>query len=137
MQQYETFLSRLDKVKQKRSGSWQACCPAHSDSDPSLSIDIGKDGRLLLHCWAGCANLDIITAVGLDWGALYPETDKHYHSIARRNRIVERTTDDYIVDLARHQKDMTPERMAEAERAALRGGKAFGWCELVADEASK
>ena len=137
MQQYNEFLSRLDKLKQKGAGSWKACCPAHSDSDPSLSIDIGKDGRLLLKCWAGCANLDIITAVGLDWGALYPETDKHYHSIARRNNVVERSVDDYIVDLAQHQTDMTPERMAEAGRAALRGGKPFGFSELVAKEASK
>jgi hypothetical protein len=137
MQHYEAFLSRLDRVKQVKQGSWKACCPAHSDSDPSLSIDVAPDGRLLLKCWAGCANLDIITAVGLDWGALYPDTDKHYHSIAKRNHIVERTTDDYIVDLAQHQKDMTPQRMAEAERAALRGGKSFGWCEFVAGEINK
>lgn len=137
MQHYQTFLSRLDKVKQTGTRSWKACCPAHSDTDPSLSVDIAPDDRLLIHCWAGCSNLEIITALGLDWGSLYPNTERHYHSIARRNRIVERTTDDYIVDLARHQKDMTPERIAEAERAALRGGKPFGWCELVADEANK
>lgn len=137
MQRYEKFLSRLETLKQTGTGSWKACCPAHNDTDPSLSIDIAPDGRLLIHCWSGCSNLDIITALGLDWSALYPDTERHYHSIARRNRIVERTTDDYIVDLARHQKDMTPQRMAEAERAALRGGKPFGWCELIADEASK
>lgn len=137
MHRYDTFLSKLNKLKQIKQGSWRACCPAHSDSDPSLNIDIGEDGRLLIHCWAGCANLDIISAVGLDWGSLYPDTDKHYHSIAKRNNIVERTVDDYTVDLARHQKDMTAQRMAEAERAALRGGKPFGWCEHVAGEANK
>jgi len=137
MQRYNEFLSRLEKVKQIKQGSWRACCPAHSDSDPSLSIDIAPDGRLLLKCWAGCANLDIISAVGLDWGALYPDTDKHYHSIARRNNVVERSVDDHIVDLAQHQTDMTPKRMAEAERAALRGGKAFGLSKMIADEATK
>ena len=137
MHKYDTFLSRLSKLKQTGSGSWKACCPAHQDNDPSLSIDIADDGRLLIKCWAGCSNLDIITAVGLDWGALYPDTDKHYHSIARRNRIVERSTDDYIVDLAQHQKAITKDQMAEAERAALRGGKAFGWSQFVADEANK
>ena len=137
MQDYQDFLSRLQKVTKRGSGSWLACCPAHNDTHPSLSIDVGKDGRLLLHCHAGCSNLDVITAVGMSWDDLYPETDRHYRSIAKRNHILERTTDDYIVDLARHQKQMTPKQLAEAERAALRDGKAFGWCEFVADEANK
>ncbi|WP_037281989.1 DUF7146 domain-containing protein [Rubellimicrobium mesophilum] len=32
-----------------------ACCPAHGDRSPSLSIKDGQDGRLLLHCFAGCS----------------------------------------------------------------------------------
>jgi hypothetical protein len=41
-------------------GTWHgtygtACCPAHGDRSPSLSIRDGDDGRLLLRCFAGCS----------------------------------------------------------------------------------
>ena len=133
----EQFLARLNKVKKLGSSRWVACCPAHNDSDPSLSIDLGKDGRILLKCWAGCGNLDIITALGIDWGDLYPDTSRHYQSIARRNKIKERTVDDYVVDIAANSKDLNADQMAEAERAALRGGKEFGFSEMVKREAAK
>jgi len=32
-----------------------ACCPAHDDSTPSLSITETRDGKLLWHCHAGCS----------------------------------------------------------------------------------
>lgn len=137
MSNYSNFLSRLEKVKQRGQGSWIACCPAHSDTTPSLAIDVGKDGRLLLKCWAGCSNLDVISAVGVSWAELYPPEDRHYNSIARRNGIKERTTDDYIVDLANNSKPLSDRQVSEAERAALRGGKEFGFSKMVKREASK
>jgi len=45
-----------------------ARCPAHDDRDPSLSIRDGRDGRLLLHCHAGCDFTDILAAAGLRSG---------------------------------------------------------------------
>ena len=52
----------------KRSGDgWVACCPAHDDNSPSLSITEGEDGRALLHCHAGCSTLlTIVPAIGLE-----------------------------------------------------------------------
>ena len=43
----------------------QARCPAHSDHSPSLSISQGLDGRVLLHCFAGCSTEAILSAVKL------------------------------------------------------------------------
>lgn len=52
-----------------RSGPrWMARCPAHDDRTPSLSITEGHDGRLLVHCFAGCewhGIRDVLKARGL------------------------------------------------------------------------
>jgi DNA primase len=39
-----------------------ACCPAHDDRNPSLSIR-EADGKILLHCHAGCSQGDVIAAL--------------------------------------------------------------------------
>ena len=48
-------------------GKGMACCPAHDDQTPSLSLADGADGRLLLHCHAGCAFTDILAALRGAW----------------------------------------------------------------------
>ncbi|MGH3447545.1 MAG: hypothetical protein ACRDP4_07965, partial [Nocardioidaceae bacterium] len=49
-----------------------ARCPAHDDSNPSLSITRGSD-RVLLHCHGGCDTDDVLTAAGLTRTDLYDE----------------------------------------------------------------
>jgi hypothetical protein len=49
-----------------------AACPAHEDRTPSLSIRELPDGRVLIHCHAGCGAADVLTAVGLAFSDLYP-----------------------------------------------------------------
>ena len=47
-----------------RTGSgWLAHCPAHDDQHPSLSITGNGDGKLLVHCHAGCSQDEVITAL--------------------------------------------------------------------------
>lgn len=56
----------------KRSGSgWAARCPAHEDHNPSLSISEGDDGRVLLHCHAGCSVEAVLSAIGLKASDLF------------------------------------------------------------------
>jgi putative DNA primase/helicase len=58
-------------LKARRSGScWMAKCPAHDDNNPSLSIR-EVDGKVLLHCHAGCGQRDVIEA--LKAKGLWPE----------------------------------------------------------------
>lgn len=68
----DLVLPRLDKVKPAGAGKWKACCPAHSDRDPSLSIAEAESGKILLHCWAGCEVRDILAAIGLGFADLFP-----------------------------------------------------------------
>jgi hypothetical protein len=58
-------LQRFEKLRSTGPGRWTACCPAHEDRTPSLSIRLTRD-RWLFHCHAqGCDFRDIMRAVGL------------------------------------------------------------------------
>lgn len=78
------LLQHLAKVKQTRSGSWLACCPAHDDKTASLSIRELDDGRTLVHCFAGCSVEEILSAVGLSFDDLYPEKKIQHGKPERR-----------------------------------------------------
>ncbi|MCF8012650.1 MAG: AAA family ATPase [Clostridiales bacterium] len=67
----KSFLSRLDGVKQV-NGQWQAKCPAHDDSRPSLSV-AEDDGKILIHCHAGCSHSEILRAMRIDETELFED----------------------------------------------------------------
>jgi hypothetical protein len=69
----DNLISRLRKVKRTGNGQFIACCPAHDDRSPSLSIREVEDGRVLVNCLAGCATEDVLSAVGLDFKDISPE----------------------------------------------------------------
>lgn len=69
----DKILPMLDKVKQVGTGRYKACCPAHADSDPSLSLYFHDDGRILMHCFGGCSAQDVVNAIGLSLSDLFPE----------------------------------------------------------------
>ena len=47
----------------KTGNGWIARCPLHDDQTPSLSISAGRDGKVLVHCHAGCNQRDVFIAV--------------------------------------------------------------------------
>ena len=47
----------------KVGGAWMACCPAHEDRQPSLSITDARGGKVLVRCHAGCDQRDVIAAL--------------------------------------------------------------------------
>lgn len=69
----EKILVHCRKVRATGRSSWVACCPAHEDRSPSLSIRETPDGMLLLHCFAGCSVESIASACGVELGDLFPE----------------------------------------------------------------
>jgi putative DNA primase/helicase len=47
----------------KAGAGWMACCPAHDDQMPSLSICDAKNGIVLVHCHAGCEQAQVIAVL--------------------------------------------------------------------------
>ena len=74
----EKLLPRLEGVKEFGVDKWLACCPAHDDRHPSLSIRQAED-RVLLRCWAGCAAGDVVASVGLSLSDLFDHAEKRAH----------------------------------------------------------
>lgn len=71
----DNLLSRLTKVK-GRNGNYVACCPAHQDRNPSMTIRETEDGKILMHCFAGCSVQEIAGAIGFDLTDLFPPSDR-------------------------------------------------------------
>jgi hypothetical protein len=67
------LLDRLEGVKARGRNQWVARCPAHDDRSPSLSIRELDDGRILIHDFGGCPATDVLAAVGMELGDLFPE----------------------------------------------------------------
>ena len=80
----ENLLSHLTKVK-GRGGNFVACCPAHEDSTPSLAVK-EQDGKIILHCFAGCSVESIVGAVGMDMTDLFPPSEARYDKPAPKVR---------------------------------------------------
>ena len=72
----EDILSRFEGVEQTAPDNWMARCPAHGDANPSLSITRKPDGKVLMHCFAGCTVEEICAAVGLKTSDLMPPSAK-------------------------------------------------------------
>ncbi len=80
----EILISKLDKTKPTGPHRWQARCPAHDDKGPSLSIRETDDGRVLVHCFAGCSVHEIVRAAGLELADLFPQRPGADHSRPER-----------------------------------------------------
>lgn len=75
-------------LRGRRSGArWMAFCPVHHGHSPALSIQ-ERDGKVLVHCHAGCRAADVLAA--LRAAGLWPEKtthtadERHAYGIARR-----------------------------------------------------
>ena len=68
----DTLLSRLQKVRPAGNNRWTACCPAHDDKTPSLTVTQARD-KVLIHCFSGCLPEEVIAATGLSWGDMFED----------------------------------------------------------------
>lgn len=72
---FDVLLSRLRKVS--RSGhAAKACCPAHDDEHPSLSVSVGDNGGIVVYCHAQqCPAESIASAVGMELKDFAPDAE--------------------------------------------------------------
>ena len=105
----DNILDQLQKVKKPGGNKWMACCPSHDDSDPSLAIRLEDDGRILLHCFAGCTALDVVHSMGMELKDLMPDIENdNFHpfafaraEIARQKKLEdERRDEEFVIKVA-------------------------------------
>lgn len=117
----EKIVNAIEHIRQTGPDSWLARCPAHDDKSPSLSIKDVGGGRTLIHCHAGCGALDVLDALGLEWGDLYPPQETR-HRPARKE--LNKTVDELVVDIAladlREGKPLSADDKQRCREALLR-----------------
>ena len=70
----DSILSRCELVSETSPSKYKARCPAHDDRTPSLSIRETDDGRVLIHCFAGCEVEDVLAALGMTFTDVMPDS---------------------------------------------------------------
>jgi hypothetical protein len=79
--------AHLLHAKRNGRGRWLAHCPAHHDRSPSLSIAEGRNGHVLVHCWAGCETVKVLSSMGLRLSALFDNSNLNVDEIRARRTI--------------------------------------------------
>lgn len=121
----QDLLSRLQGVRRTGAG-WIARCPSHDDRSPSLSIR-EADGKILLHCFAGCEARSITAALGVEVKDLFHGS---LPDPRQRREAMQRRAQEYA---ARRAASHTRGRRADARRHAeyliqsARGINIEGW----------
>lgn len=83
----------LNKVRWHGENKFSACCPAHDDRNPSLSVS-DSNGKILFKCFAGCTQESVIGALrnlGL------------WHN-ASRHQLERRKGTELKIDIRHHQQ---------------------------------
>ena len=65
----QRVLDHFESTSRVGGNQYKACCPAHEDRNPSLSIAF-TDDKVLINCFAGCDTADVLRAAGLEWNDL-------------------------------------------------------------------
>ncbi len=116
------ILQKLKKTKKTGDGKWIACCPAHDDKSPSLSIRETEDGTVLLHCFAGCEVSDIVSSANLEWHELFPQAQTKATKLQHRVNCLEaaRSHAHLLVEIAKaNAGELSEEDLLLAAKAEL------------------
>lgn len=67
------LIGYFENAHKSGESEYQCLCPAHNDRQASLGLKEMPDGRILIHCFAGCGAVDVLGAVGLTLDAVNPK----------------------------------------------------------------
>lgn len=70
-------VAALTRAGSRRGSGSDWNCPAHDDIDPSLGVDEGEDGRVVLYCGVGCPTAAVLDALGLTFWDIGPDGAEH------------------------------------------------------------
>jgi hypothetical protein len=129
------ILERLETHRKTSANQWVAVCPAHSDRSPSLHIKEKEDGRILIHCKAGCGANEVLDAMGLRYSDLFPDTGESYRGF---QRIRKEVLDDYVVEIWNADRELgrtvTREEKERYRQALINGGKPNGYVDELLEQ---
>ncbi len=114
----DAFLQLLDGVRPTRRG-WQARCPAHSDKSPSLSIREAEGELILVHCFAGCANQEICSALRIKPSDLFPQSESNPYRL--RIATQQRQQRERVGRQIRAAAGLRSDVLREAEQSIIHG----------------
>ena len=80
------LLDRVQAVRKTGTDRWIARCPAHDDRGPSLAVREMDDGRVLVHCFAGCSAHEVVSAAGITFAELFPPRPVEGHATKSERR---------------------------------------------------
>lgn len=126
------LLERLEGVRRSGDG-WTARCPAHKDRNPSLKIDLGRGGVLLLRCHAGCSLESVADSLGTTVRELLHGSGGPSPG-SKGKREARKPSRDWLEEAQRAREGLTPERLRWlAERLHVAPGAladlGVGWVE--------
>lgn len=124
----DKLLPLLPGVKAAGRDRWQAKCPSHEDRNPSLTVRELDDGRVLLHCFAGCSPDEVLGSVGLNIRDLFPERLGEFKPVRAPFSAMDvlqvlRTEAAVIAFVASDIADNKPISQQDADRVALAAGR--------------
>src|SRR4051794_31623344 len=74
MMNAEEIVNRFENPRRSEKG-WSLRCPAHDDRNNSLSLSVGDDGKILIHCHVGCPTEDVLERKGLKITDLFTDSN--------------------------------------------------------------
>jgi hypothetical protein len=120
-------------LRGRRSGAgYVALCPVHEADgrphNPSLSIR-ERVGKIWVHCFAGCAQSDVIDALRVR--GLWPERERRERTPAERQAWAQQQRDlERDLPAARRWR-RAAELMVEDELAAINVNKCYVFCDFT------
>jgi hypothetical protein len=84
---FERVLARLEGVQRHGENSARAYSPLGRGTSRSLSISRGPNGTVLMHEFSGDSTQDVLAAIGLTVGDLFPLRDLRTMTPAERHQL--------------------------------------------------